>query len=327
MTILETAEQPHYTMIVNTDNAIALLNQNEVVAIPTETVYGLAGKIDSELALEKIFKTKERPYFDPLIVHSYSIQELEKYTAPWNKVHYLLAKKFWPGPMTLIIKKNQLIHHLITAGLESVGVRIPNHPLTLELLKKIKTPLAAPSANKFTKVSPTKAQHVEDEFDGKIPVIDGGYSEVGIESTVIDVIEIENKFFIKIYRPGKISSSEIAQFLNSEKINFEISYEKSPVAPGQIKHHYMPKVPLIVIDQDLSLESVKLENINRSNIQEIKLSHDPLIASRELYHELRVHAELGATALLIKLSKNVKNNDQWSGILNRLEKAATVFLI
>jgi L-threonylcarbamoyladenylate synthase len=314
-------------MIVNLEQAIKLLELNQIVAIPTETVYGLAGKIDSEVALEKIFKTKERPYFDPLIVHSFSIQELEKYTAPWNRVHYLLANKFWPGPMTLIIKKNHLIHHLITAGLESVGLRIPNHPLTLELLKKINIPLAAPSANKFTKVSPTMASHVEDEFKSKIPVIDGGQSEIGIESTVLDVIEKSDKFYIKIYRPGKITSTELAEFLLSEKIDFEISYEKSPVAPGQIKHHYMPKIPLIVIKQEEKINLLDLDKINLSNVHEIKLSNNPLIASRELYHELRVHSELGATALLIKLKPEVKNDDRWLGILNRLEKAATVFLI
>ena len=166
--------------------AVALLNNEELVAIPTETVYGLAGNIYSEKTIKAIFETKQRPFFNPLIVHIPSIDHLEEIVACIPEKAKLLAESFWPGPMTLVLKKKSTIPNVITAGKDTVAVRIPNHPTTLELLNRLDFPLAAPSANPFNRISPTTAQHVEDYFKDKIKmVLDGGACKIGIESTII----------------------------------------------------------------------------------------------------------------------------------------------
>ncbi len=174
--------------IISTDlsKAVELLNNEELVAIPTETVYGLAGNIFSEKAVKAIFETKERPFFNPLIVHIPNIDYLETIVEAVPEKAKLLAEAFWPGPITLVLKKKSIIPDLITGGKDTVAVRIPNHPLTLDLLSKLVFPLAAPSANPFNRISPTKAEHVESYFKDKIKmVLDGGACKSGIESTII----------------------------------------------------------------------------------------------------------------------------------------------
>ena len=166
--------------------AIKLLNNEELVAIPTETVYGLAGNIYSEKAIKAIFETKKRPFFNPLIVHISNIEYLETVVEEIPKKAKLLAEAFWPGPITLVLKKKSIIPDLITGGKDTVAVRIPNHPLTLQLLNQLNFPLAAPSANPFNRISPTKAEHVENYFKDDIKmVLDGGVCKSGIESTII----------------------------------------------------------------------------------------------------------------------------------------------
>ena len=186
--------------------AVALLNQEKLVAIPTETVYGLAGNIFSEKAIDSIFKTKQRPLFNPLIVHIPSIDYLETIVARIPEKAKLLAEAFWPGPITLVLKKKEVIPDVITAGKDTVAVRIPNHPTTLELLKQLDFPLAAPSANPFNRISPTSAEHVESYFKNDIKmVLDGGTCTSGIESTIIG---FENDEPI-IYRLGALALEEI----------------------------------------------------------------------------------------------------------------------
>lgn len=237
--------------IISTDlsKATELLNNEELVAIPTETVYGLAGNIFSEKAVKAIFETKERPFFNPLIVHIPNIEYLETIVEAIPEKAKLLAEAFWPGPITLVLKKKSIIPDLITGGKDTVAVRIPNHPTTLELLNQLDFPLAAPSANPFNRISPTKAEHVENYFKDKIQmVLDGGACKSGIESTIIG---FENGEPI-IYRLGSTSVEAIEavvgtiEIKNSSAEHGRSQKEVAPEAPGMLERHYAPKTKTIL---------------------------------------------------------------------------------
>ena len=229
--------------IISTDllKAVELLNNEELVAIPTETVYGLAGNIFSEKAVKAIFETKERPFFNPLIVHIPNIDYLETIVEAIPEKAKFLAEAFWPGPITLVLKKKSIIPDLITGGKDTVAVRIPNHPTTLELLNQLDFPLAAPSANPFNRISPTKAEHVESYFKDKIKmVLDGGACKSGIESTIIG---FENGEPI-IYRLGSTSTEAIEAVVGT--IEIKNKKEVAPDAPGMLERHYAPKTKTIL---------------------------------------------------------------------------------
>lgn len=221
--------------------AIALLANEELVAIPTETVYGLAGNIFSEKAIKNIFETKKRPFFNPLIVHIPSVGKIESIVSVVPEKARLLAKTFWPGSMTLVLKKNNSIPDLITAGKDTVAVRVPNHPVTLALLKQLPFPLAAPSANPFNNISPTKPAHVEHYFKNDIQmVLDGGVCKNGIESTIIG---FENDEPI-IYRLGALSLEDIEAVVG--KVHIKNKKEENPDAPGMLQKHYSPLTTTIL---------------------------------------------------------------------------------
>jgi L-threonylcarbamoyladenylate synthase len=223
--------------------AVELLTAEKLVAIPTETVYGLAGNIFSEKAIKSIFETKKRPFFNPLIVHIPSIESLEKIVSDIPEKAKLLAHAFWPGSMTLVLKKQSNIPDLITAGKDTVAVRVPNHPLTLELLKKLPFPLAAPSANPFGSISPTKPEHVESYFKNDIDmVLDGGACKSGIESTIIG---FENSEPI-IYRLGALAIEDIEAIVG--KVILKNKKETSPDAPGMLERHYAPSTKTFLTD-------------------------------------------------------------------------------
>ena len=230
--------------------AVALLIAEDIVAIPTETVYGLAGNIYSEKAIKAIFETKKRPFFNPLIVHIPSVDSLSTIVDYIPKKAQLLTDAFWPGPITLVLKKLQNIPDLITAGKDTVAVRVPNHPVTLELLNQLKFPLAAPSANPFSSISPTTAQHVETYFKDNIKmVLDGGACKSGIESTIIG---FENDEPI-IYRLGSTSIEAIEAVVGT--IQIKNKKEVTPDAPGMLERHYAPKTITVLTDN--VLDSIK----------------------------------------------------------------------
>jgi L-threonylcarbamoyladenylate synthase len=230
--------------------AIALLTAEELVAIPTETVYGLAGNIYSEKAIKAIFETKKRPFFNPLIVHIPSVEYLSNIVEHVPEKAKLLAEAFWPGPITLVLKKKATIPDLITAGKDTVAVRVPNHPMALELLKQLPFPLAAPSANPFSSISPTSAAHVEDYFKDKIKMVfDGGTCKSGIESTIIG---FENDEPI-IYRLGSTSIEAIEAAVG--KVELKNKKDVAPDAPGMLARHYAPKTKTILTDN--IVDSVK----------------------------------------------------------------------
>lgn len=307
-----------------------LLTKGDVVAIPTETVYGLGGWIYSEEGLKKIFSTKERPFFDPLIVHVDGIASAKKLTSYWTQAHEALARACWPGPLTLIAAKNEKIHGLITSGLDSVGLRCPNHSLTLELLRSIDGGIAAPSANKFGKTSPTTTKHVFEEFGDEVAILEGGPSQVGIESTVAGVFKMDTGFRIEIFRPGHYTAKMLEKILSDSGIKAEVKYAESPVAPGQLKHHYMPKIPLVIVPQafdwadDKHLVEMQLQKKFHSPIRWMQPT-DARMASRELYEKMRSFDEKGHDIILISKLPH-EEGEEWMGIWNRLEKAKTLKL-
>lgn len=305
--------------LVDIEKAKELLLTGDVVAIPTETVYGLGGWIYSKEGLEKIFATKERPFFDPLIVHVDTLEKAKSLTSEWTEIHDILAKNCWPGPLTLIAKKNEKVSHLITAGLDSVGLRCPNHPVTLKLLEKIEGGIAAPSANKFGKTSPTTAQHVFKEFENSVAILEGGASEIGIESTVVGI----QNGRVEIFRPGHFTPSKLTKILNDHGIKAEVVYAESPVAPGQLKHHYMPKIPLIIVPQGFIPE--KNNHLIEIPFKNPVLWHQPsssIMASRELYQKMREFDEKGYDIIFAE-KLPIHSDEEWIGIWNRLEKAKT----
>lgn len=226
--------------------AADFLHNNSPVAVPTETVYGLAGNALDVRSVLNIFEIKNRPFFDPLIIHLKNIDEVEKYTLSFPDRARLLAEKFWPGPLTLLLPKNELIPDLVTAESERVALRMPAHPLTLELLHLLDFPLAAPSANPFGYISPTTAEHVYKQLGSRISyILDGGPCEVGIESTIVGFEDETGP--ITIYRPGGISSEDIEQYCGPVSFYSETS-EKTIGAPGMLKSHYAPKTPLFIVN-------------------------------------------------------------------------------
>lgn len=224
------------------ETASSILKNNGLVAIPTETVYGLAGNGLNPISVLKIFSAKKRPSFDPLIIHS-SKDKIFNWVSYVPDKAQLLADKFWPGPLTLVLPKADIIPYETTSGLDTVGVRVPRHSLTLELLSQLDFPLAAPSANPFSYISPTTAQHVIDQLGNEVDyVLDGGSCNVGIESTIVGF----EKGQPVIYRLGGLSIEEIESVIG--KVELQINYSSNPKAPGMAKVHYAPQKPLVLVD-------------------------------------------------------------------------------
>lgn len=310
-------------MITSVDEAVKNLSAEGVVAIPTETVYGLAGRIDSNIALQKIFSTKQRPFFDPLIVHVANINQARELVTTWPDWAQSLAEKFWPGPLTLVLPKNDKVSDLITSGLPTVALRYPNHTVALEIINKVKVPLAAPSANMFGRTSPTLAVHVEQEFNGAIAVVDGGSCQVGIESTVVKQVGSEKR--LQILRPGMITIADLASALPNWKIDVLPTAE----SPGHLKHHYQPQKPLILLKKDWCEDSHQLicrqleKPITLRPIA-LTLPSEPALAARELYSRLRNCDQLNGDYIYIVLQEDT--TPHWAAICDRLEKAATFII-
>lgn len=227
------------------------LHAGQVVAIPTETVYGLAGNALSEEALVKIFEIKNRPRFDPLIVHLAEVNQISHYAAEFSEKAKKLAERFMPGPLTLLLPKRNLIPDLCTSGLAKVALRIPAHELTLKLLNQLPFPLAAPSANPFGYISPTTAQHVADQLGQKVPyILDGGPCKIGLESTIVGFEQGE----AVIYRKGGLPVEAIQECIG--KVHIQPHSSSNPAAPGMLKSHYAPRKPLLLGNISQMLERV-----------------------------------------------------------------------
>lgn len=242
--------------------AAAHLQAGELVAIPTETVYGLAANALNEDAVLKIYAAKNRPQFNPLIMHVASFAQAKTYIKDISAEAELLAAAFWPGPLTMLFNKQQNVPDLVTAGSKRVAIRVPNHPLTIQLLSQLDFPVAAPSANPSGYVSPTTAQHVYEGLNEKIPyILDGGACGVGVESTIVGWNENNE---LELYRLGGIAVEAIEQVIG-KKIKHHKKITDNPHTPGQLKSHYATHTPLYLGNIDellLQFEGRKIILIN-----------------------------------------------------------------
>ncbi len=320
-------------MIVSPNQALDILLAGGVVALPTETVYGLAGSAFSTSALEKIFKVKKRPLFDPLIVHIGSKAQVFKVVDHWPIYCQKLADAFWPGPLTIIVKKNKDIGALVTADQPYVAVRMPQNSLFLELANAV-GPLAAPSANRFGRTSPTSAEHVENEFDAKIAVVDGGESAVGIESTIIKVSELPDETLsVVILRPGAISETDILKCLTVYYKKLEVTYGTSKDSPGGLKNHYQPDHPLVIAQNSVRwnkalhkeiCDTLKIKTDHEPSFWDFT-SNDPLIVARTLYKEMREKCTQMKEGSYIFLNLPISyTKPRWVAIKDRIDKACTL---
>ena len=303
-----------------------ILEKEELVAIPTETVYGLAGNIYSEKAIKKIFQTKERPLFNPLIVHIASTDKLKEIVSEIPEKAQQLADAFWPGSLTLVLKKNAHIPDSITAGKDTVAVRVPNHELTLRLLQILDFPLAAPSANPFGSISPTTAEHVADYFPNDLEmVLQGGNCTNGIESTIIG---FENNNPV-LYRLGSISVEEIEAVIGPVQIKNK--KESSPDAPGMLSRHYAPKTTTILVnnveDEILKYQNAKVgllvfqntpSNAKEMVIEVLSKKGDLKEATANLYAAMH---RLDKQNLDLIIAEQFPNTELGKSINDRLERA------
>lgn len=317
------------------EQAIEFSRLGGLIGLPTETVYGLAAPIDSEEQLKKIFETKERPLFDPLIVHIHHKEQALALCLDWTPLCEALAESFWPGPLTLVLKRNpKTISSLITAGLDTVGIRCPAHPVAQEFLHRLGKPVAAPSANKFTKTSPTKAQDVIDAFQAQdVFVLDGGECEVGVESTIVLVEGNE----LTILRKGMITADDLMEQMEKKKRAVKVLFDTTPMekqmtAPGQMAAHYRPEHSVVLVAQrDLaarSQEILKSFDLSDPKFLAVRiLSTQAFLAARELYETLKRPLSSTEKILVIclpEIESNPKEMERWEAILDRLRKAATL---
>ncbi len=312
--------------------AAALLRAGEVVALPTETVYGLAANALDEKAVSKIFQVKGRPPNNPIIVHVAGLEMARRCVAGFPSLAEKCAKAFWPGPLTLVLPKSNAVPPIVSAGGKTVGVRWPSHPFIQAVIRECGFPLAAPSANLSEQISPTNAGHVRQQLGGKIPlIVDGGQSQVGIESTVLDLSVSPPQ----ILRPGMIHAESLAA------AGVPAAGPRRPAgplkSPGLFKKHYAPKARLVVLnwrdDADLEsrIQNSKFEIRNCHIIAHTQIPsdqpfagvsvipHDAEAFARALYSELHRCDETGAGVIIVEAPPDLP---EWSGIADRLRRAA-----
>ena len=336
---------------VSFDSACRIIKQGGVVAVPTETVYGLAGSVFCEEALKKIFHIKKRPLFNPLIVHCSSIEDMKPFHNVQSSFLNKIVARFSPGPLTLVLSKSPKVRALITAGQKKVALRIPCHPLTLRLIKHTGA-LSAPSANMSGQLSPTRPEHVERAFKGQVPILDGGACEGGIESTVIEP-DFKNKV-LNILRPGLVSKEDLKKWLKKEQLKgWNIRSCGSTLSPGQLKKHYQPTRPLVVIEcsssenptqkeveQRLKLSKYPFYALNKGIqspfqrkkgppppqhivFKALNLNRSPTLSARLLYHELNLLSQNPSHIIYVIKRGRQQRGGAWSAIWNRLHKASS----
>lgn len=303
--------------------AVDCLDKNDVVGMPTETVYGLAGNAFSEQAVRRIFEVKKRPSYNPLIVHINGTADLNAVATDIPEAAVVLTRHFWPGPLTVVLKKKSCIPDLVTAGKATVAVRAPDHPVAQELLRRTSYPLAAPSANPFGTISPTTADHVDRYFGDIIPcVLDGGPCRKGIESTIVGFSDDGSPVILRL---GSITPEEIEAVIGNVTIRNKAA--ASPDAPGMLSRHYSPKTPLVISDNpEITLEMYTNQKVglltfservpDRPGLVQIVLSEkgDMNEAAAALYaalHELdQLSAEVIITSLLPETGLGKALNDK-----------------
>lgn len=334
----------------NLSPAVTALLAGNVIGMPTETVYGLAGNAFDVAAVTKIFQAKERPSFDPLIVHipeslksvhalaAAEIVNGDSITPGMRKTFDALAHSFWPGPLTMIVPKHSKIPDLVTSGLDRVGVRMPSHPVAQEILRECQRPLAAPSANRFGRISPTTAKHVMEELGDRIPyIVDGGPCDIGVESTVIAIDEDR----VWLLRPGKISMTELSAIVDVPVVRAPSIHEKA--SPGMLASHYAPKKNMYVLSSGkglaeairhkscdvlvtsgegtAELQSIKSVGLAPNNIIYLSKAADAAEAAKGLFAAMRTLDSSASDIILVTAPP--ANDGLWFAIEDRLHRASS----
>jgi L-threonylcarbamoyladenylate synthase len=285
------------------------IRAGELVAFPTETVYGLGASALDARAVARIYELKGRPAGSPLIVHAASIGMAQSLVTEWSPAAEQLARRYWPGPLTLVLSKVAAIPDVVTAGLSTVGVRVPNHPIALALIREAGVPIAAPSANRFMGLSPTTAEHVREAFGSAVPVIDGGPCQVGIESTVVSIVGGK----IRLLRPGMISIEDV------ERAGSWPADAAHP-APGMHPRHYSPRTPLVLSDQPDSLGAYVWINLPAKAARSI---HMPAAAEAYAARLYSVLHELDREGWPVISVEPPPETVEWAAVRDRLQRASS----
>lgn len=306
------------------DKAAYLLSDGEVIAIPTETVYGLAANCFNLKAVANVFKIKKRPNFDPLIVHIAGLQAIDRFAKNIPSNARQLAESFWPGPLTLVLPKQDIIPFDVTSGLDTVALRVPKHSMTLSLLSQLPFPLAAPSANPFGYISPTSAEHVFNQLGNDIPyILDGGPAQIGIESTIVG---FENEIPV-IYRYGIITPEQIKKVVGNTLIRVHTS--SNPQAPGMLHSHYAPRTHLFITDLNTEITnpnvgflafSIPHPQIHPTNQVVLSESGNVFEAARNLYAALRKLDNMNFSCIYTSLLED--ESGEATAINDRLKRAS-----
>jgi L-threonylcarbamoyladenylate synthase len=307
--------------------AIRLLRDGEVVALPTETVYGLAADALNPEAVTKIFEAKERPRFDPLIVHLPIREALDEIAIVESQVAHKLMEKFWPGPLTIIFPKREIVPDIVTAGLETVAVRMSAHPVFCEIIRKLNRPLAAPSANRFGRISPTLASHVIDEFGDSLAVLDGGACEIGIESSIVDC----SRGHPVLLRPGVLTHARIEAAAGEP---LRAPDADAPRASGTLAAHYAPNAKLRLMSQQMLTSALQLlgdqplklavysRSVPLGAAKGVRHRRMPLLPDQAAHELFSVLRELDAEGAQLIWVEEPPVDPEWDGVRDRLLRAA-----
>jgi L-threonylcarbamoyladenylate synthase len=310
------------------EKAAEILRAGGLVAFPTETVYGLGADASNAAAVKKIFAAKGRPADHPVIVHIADMSELKHWAAEVPRAAWLLAEKFWPGPLTMVLKRSPHVNDLISGGQNSIGLRVPGHPVAQQLLKAFGGGIAAPSANKFGRLSPTTAEHVREELGSAVEmVLDGGPCDVGIESTIVDLTREPPA----ILRPGRVTAQQIADAL---LVPLGESAADRPRVPGSLASHYAPHAPLKLVQPDEIENYVRRQVVQppvavvarRGRPRDSKVAlwqvapETPEEYARVLYATLRRLDDAGCGLIVVEALPPLP---EWAAVRDRLDRAAT----
>jgi L-threonylcarbamoyladenylate synthase len=314
--------------------AARILHAGGLVAFPTETVYGLGANAFEANAVEKIFKVKRRPSHNPLIVHVHGVEAAQRLVRTWPVIAEKLGNAFWPGPLTLVLPKRQEVPDIVTAGVDSVALRVPAHPVALAMLELSRLPVAAPSANRSTQLSPTTAQHVEKSLGDDVDLIlDGGATILGIESTVIDLSGKRPM----LLRPGIISCEELQSIIGHIDVPEKTFQDSVPRrSPGMLDRHYAPRAVMVLFHPDMIgrvqdlvekeragggiVGALLLTSPDLSFEHPIPMPSNPLSYARLLYASLHSLDDLGCTLVLVE---KIPEDSAWAAISDRLKRASS----
>lgn len=312
-------------MNVDLDRAVNLIRDGETVAIPTETVYGLAADAFNSNAVKKIFEQKGRPAENPLIVHISNLSQLNELVSEIPDDVKKLSDRFWPGPLSIVLKKKSTVPDIVTGGLDTVAIRMPDHPLTLSLIDET-GPLTAPSANKSGRPSPTKPRHIEEDFGNNFPILDGGSSSIGIESTVLDL----TGDLPSILRPGYIDSKMVEDILGKTvRIQDDLDDEPGRKSPGTRFTHYKPKATVHWFNPEKGLKPHQdryyILHSSSGDIPKGKNIHtykaDYVSLARDLYDHFRTADHLSCSKIFIEKFEQSVKHPLIPALIDRIEKA------